>query len=255
MVRRANHVRSLDAEWGLKQVERGEENSTIHKRQPSKVEREIAARGGESYKMNLRELCRYAAEQAQTIYEYRELLEGWGVDTQFRNGRMYVTDRDHDRYSFSVRKLDAALSNEGLEKTFRANVAATIHEKGRQVIEEQRSEVAEKNRILDLKESYLKTIRDAYLDYRRQAHNIQGTELSDFPKLKLSRPPEEIAHDPEVQRTILAYWRGADELRLKMASKVPYVRGAKGTKTESPSEGQRSHERQVDEHQRDNINR
>ena len=255
MVRRASRVRDLDAEWGLKQVERGMENSTIHKRQPSKVEREIEARGGESYKMNLRELCRYAAEQAQTIYEYRELLEGWGVDTQFRNGRMCVTDRDHDRYSFSVRKLDAALSNEGLEKAFRANVAATIHEKGKQVIEEHRSEVAERNRVRDLKDTYLKTIRDTYLEYRRHAHNIRGTELAEFPKLKLSRPPEEVARDPEVQRTILAYWRGADELRMQMASKVPYVRGTKGTKTASSPEGQRPPEHQVDEHQRDNINR
>ena len=58
----------------------------------------------------------------------------------------------------------------------------------------------------------------------RQAQSMEGTTLSMFPKLKLHRPPEEIAGDPEVRRTILAYWRGADELRVKLASDVPYAR-------------------------------
>ena len=53
---------------------------------------------------------------------------------------------------------------------------------------------------------------------------MEGTTLSKFPKLKLHRPPETIAGDPEVRRTILAYWRGADELRVKLASDVPYAR-------------------------------
>ena len=74
----------MDKAWGLKQVERDERNSSVHKKQPSKVEKEIEGRGGKSYKTNLRELCRIAAERSQDIYEYREMLEGWGVDTQFR---------------------------------------------------------------------------------------------------------------------------------------------------------------------------
>ena len=59
----------------MKQVERDERNSSVHKKQPSKVEKEIEGRGGESYKMNLRELCRLAADKAENIYEYREMLE------------------------------------------------------------------------------------------------------------------------------------------------------------------------------------
>ena len=51
---RAKHVRAMDAKWGLKQVERDEANSAVHKKQPSKIEREIEERGGESYKYNLR---------------------------------------------------------------------------------------------------------------------------------------------------------------------------------------------------------
>lgn len=53
--------------------------------------------------MNLRELCRLAADRAENIYEYREMLEGWGVDTQFRKGKLYVTDTDNSKYSFSSR--------------------------------------------------------------------------------------------------------------------------------------------------------
>lgn len=250
-VERARRIRRLDKEWGLRQVVAGEANSTIHKKQPSKTEKEIEARGGESYKTNLRELCRFAAEQAQTIYEYRELLEGWGVDTQFRNGRMYVTDRDNARYSFSVKKLDAELDGKGLERAFRANVAAAIHEKGKQVMEARQAAAAERERIQGLKDSYLKEIRDAYLSYRKKARSMAGTELSQFPKLKLSRPPKEVADDSEVQRAILAYWRGADELRAKVASKVPYVRRSKNVSGAASADGQRPTERQAGERERE----
>lgn len=207
---RANRVRTMDKEWGLQQVEEGVQNSKVHAKQPSKVEKEIESRGVRSYKTNLRELCQIAAQRAANLVEYRELLEGWGVDTQFRRGRMYVTDTDNARYSFSVTKLDASLNPEGLERAFRNNAAG--------------GSANGADRTETVRAEYLSGIRDAYLAYRRQAQSMEGTALSMFPKLKLHRPPEEIAGDPEVRRTILAYWRGADELRVKLASDVPYAR-------------------------------
>lgn len=212
---RANRVRKMDGEWGLRQVEAGERNSAVHKRQPGKTEREIEARGGKSYKRNLRELCRIAARRATGLVEYRELLEEWGVDTQFRNGRMYVTDRDNDRYSFSVSKLDADLSQGGLEQSFRRNAAS-------QGGDGAHTRASTRN----LKDAYLADIRSAYIAYRSAAREMEmkGTALRDFPKLRLRRPSMEIADDPEVKRTILAYWRGADELRVRMASDAPVVR-------------------------------
>ena len=228
-VKRASRIRAMDAEWGLHQVERDEANSRIHKKQPSKVEKEIEARGGRSYKYNLRELCRIAAQRAEDIYEYREMLEGWGVETEFRNGRMYATDTDHSRYSFSVKRLDADLGPEGLARAFDANLAAHLHEEGRAILAERQAQAAEAERIQSLKESYLKEIEGAYLRYREQAHGLQGTVLESFPKLKLPKPPKEGADDAEVRRTILAYWRGADELRVEMASNVPYARGGKAS--------------------------
>lgn len=223
-VRRASRIREMDAAWGLRQVEEGERNSAVHKKQPSKTEQEIEQRGGQSYKMNLRELCRIAAEKAENIYEYRELLERWGVDTEFRRGRMYVTDTDNARYSFSVRKLDADLTPQGLEQAFRANVAASIHAEGEAIVEARRAAEQEQVRIQSVMKDYLADIRETYIAYRRMAHGMKGAPIKDIPKLKLKRPPEEIAKDPEVTRTVLAYWRGADELRVKLASDVPYAR-------------------------------
>lgn len=226
-VRRASRIRKMDEAWGLKQVERDERNSSVHKKQPGKVEKEIESRGGRSYKANLRELCRIAAERSQDIYEYREMLEGWGVDTQFRKGKLYVTDTDNDRYSFSVAKLDADLNQNGLDRAFRENVAADIREKGRQVLDARAGARAEAGRIADVRDTYLTDIRAAYLGYRKSAHAMEGTPLAEFPKFEMRKPPKEIAGDPEVKRLWLAYRRGADELRAEMASGVPYARKAK----------------------------
>ncbi len=252
---RARRIRELDDTWELHQVEEGVRNSEIHKRQPSRAEKEIEGRGRRSYKTNLRDLCRIAAEQAQNIYEYREFLDDWGVDTQFRNGRLYVTDRDHARYSFSVTKLDADLDNTGLRAAFLANVGKSIHEAGERVREGKATQEREQERISELKSSYLENIRHIYLNYRREARAKQGTDLSKFPKLKLPRPPEEVANDKEVRRTILAYWRGADELRVEMASGVPYAREGSGSRGHSSVEGQPSTKRQEQERGQDSHHR
>lgn len=256
-VKRASRIRDLDREWGLKQVERDERNSAVHKRQPSKIEREIEARGGESYKTNTRELCRLAAEKAENIYDFRELLEGWGIETEFRNGRMYATDTDNSRYSFSVKRLDSDLDQKGLERAFLANMTSSIRANGERVIAEREAEARQRERVQGVKKAYLSRIREAYLGYRKKARSLKGTSLEKFPKFKVERPPEEVANDPEVKRAILAYWRGADELRTEMASNVPYVHG--GGKTAhgaaASTDVQRPQEREAGERGREDGNR
>lgn len=256
-VKRASRIRDLDREWGLKQVERDERNSAVHKRQPSKIEREIEARGGESYKTNTRELCRLAAEKAENIYDFRELLEGWGIETEFRNGRMYATDTDNPRYSFSVKRLDSDLDQKGLERAFLANMTSSIRANGERVIAEREAEARQRERVQGVKKAYLSRIREAYLGYRKKARSLKGTSLKKFPKFKVERPPEEVANDPEVKRAILAYWRGADELRTEMASNVPYVHG--GGKTAhgaaASTDVQRPQEREAGERGREDGNR
>ena len=191
-VERASRIRKMDKAWGLKQVERDERNSSVHKKQPSKVEKEIEGRGGESYKMNLRELCRLAADRAENIYEYREMLEGWGVDTQFRKGKLYVTDTDNSKYSFSLAKLDADLNANGLEDRFLQNVEADIEAKGAEIAEARAAVEAERQRVTGIRDAYLEEMRKTYLDYRKKAHGLEGTALAAFPKLELKRPPKEV---------------------------------------------------------------
>lgn len=92
------------------------------------------------------------------------MLEGWGVDTQFRKGRLYVTDTDNSKYSFSLAKLDADLNQNGLNRTFRANVVADIREKGRQAHEERVAVEAERQRVTGIRDAYLEEMRKSYLD-------------------------------------------------------------------------------------------
>ena len=57
----------------------------------------------------------------------------------------------------------------------------------------------------------------------------------EIPKLRLKRPPEEVAQDPEVRRTILAYWRGADELRRSVSSRKSKAGRTYGAGASEPS--------------------
>lgn len=241
-VERAKRVRSMDEKWNLRQVKEGERNSSIHKKQPSKTERMIEERGSRSYKTNLRELCRIAAEEAENIYDYRELLESWGVETSFEKGRMYVKDPDNNRHSFSVAKLDADLNAKGLDIAFTENVAKSIHAKGAEGLAARKAAQAEAVRIGEMKASYLSDIRKAYRDYREAVRGMEGAPISEIPKLKLPRPGAEIAGDSEVKRLLLACWRGADEFRARMSSTV--IAGKKNGGSAGNGGGmQKSHQR------------
>ena len=245
-VKRASRIRNLDREWGLKQVVEGERNSAVHKKQPSRIEKELAARGIDSYKTNLRELCRIAAGEAENIYDYRELLESWGVDTEFRRGRMYVTDKDNNRYTFSVAKLDADLGMKGLEDAFTANVAKSIRAEGSAAVAEKSGMEERSERVAEEKAGYLARIRKVYREYREMVHGMDGKPLADIPKLKLPRPDASIADDSEVKRLILACWRGADELRAEVSSTVLPKKKKTGGNAGSGG-SQRSHQVPVQE--------
>ena len=75
------------------------------------------------------------------------MLEGWGVDTQFRKGRLYVTDTDNSKYSFSLAKLDADLNANGLEERFLQNVEADIEPRARKSPRPERQSKAERQRV------------------------------------------------------------------------------------------------------------
>ena len=195
--KRVSRIRSMDEAWGLKQVEEGKINSTTHHKQPSRVEKEIEKNGIRSYKTNLRELLRIAAHRTDNLVEFREQLDQWGVETSFRNGRMYATDKDNAKYSFSVLKLDAHLAPFARDLNY-------TYEKADQ--------------LAKIKTAYLDKINLHYQNYRKEIQTIGKKQLNDLPKLKLPKPPQELERDQDTKRTILSVWRRADQLRYELSS-------------------------------------
>ena len=119
------------------------------------------------------------------------------------------------------------MSANGLEERFLDNVVTDIERRSDELAEAEAAVEAERQHVTGIRDTYLDDMRNAYLDYRKKAHGLEGTLLSEFPKLELTRPPKEVVDDPEVKRLWLAYRRGADELRVEMASGVPYARKPK----------------------------
>lgn len=206
---------------------------------------EIKARNAEAAAMrgcdleNLRELCRLAADKAENIYEYREMLEGWHVTVAERGGDLLIGDGDDP--SFEPTPLSGMcpeLTPEGLEERFLRNVEADIERKGAEIEAEYRAAEAERQRITGIRDAYLSDMRSAYLDYRKRAHGLEGAPLGEFPKLRLPSPPKEVRNDPEVKRMFLQYRHRADDLRLGLASGVPKKKGGGHGSGVAPAQGQ-----------------
>ena len=68
-VERANAMRDMDRKWGLRQMEAGVRNSRVHARQPTRQEREMAARGARSDKQYVREAVRASVAEARRAPE------------------------------------------------------------------------------------------------------------------------------------------------------------------------------------------
>lgn len=206
---------------------------------------EIKARNAEAAAMrgcdleNLRELCRLAADKAENIYEYREMLEGWHVTVAERGGDLLIGDGDDP--SFEPRPLSGMcpeLAGDGLENRFIRNVEADIERKGRQALAERAAARAEAARIEGIKQSYLASMASAFAEYRRDAREAKGTPLGEFPKLKLPKVPKEVRDDQEVKRAYLACRHKADDLRLGLASGVPKKKGGGHGSGVAPAQGQ-----------------
>lgn len=204
---------------------------------------EIRARNAEAamhaIEENLRELCRHAADKAENIYEYREMLEGWRVTVGERGGDLLIGDGDDP--SFEPRPLSdmcPELAGDGLESRFIRNVEADIERKGRQALAERAAARAEAARIEGIKQSYLASMASAFAEYRRDARAAKGTPLGEFPKLKLPKVPKEVRDDQEVRQAYLGYRYKADDLRLGLASGVPKKKGGGHGCGGAPAQGQ-----------------
>lgn len=193
----------------------GRENEEIRVRN-AKVASERMIEG------NLRELCRLAADRAEDIYEYREVLEGWRVSVSGSGHDLLIGDVDEPSViPLPLSKLCPELTPEGLEKCFRMNVKADIERRSAAIVKARAAAEDERRRVTGIRDAYLEEMRKAYLDYRKEAHGLEGTTLAAFPRLELRRPPKEVVDDPEVKRLWLAYRRDADVLRNELASGVP----------------------------------
>ena len=242
---RAATARALDAEWGLHQVVEGVPNSIVHALQPDRqgAEKRIAERAASrgvdpldaSCKGNLRELCRIFRNRAASLEEYREMLAGFGVETEVRDGRVYATDEDNRKYEFSLAKLDRSLSLDALEEAFSRNA------EGRRMVALE-AELRERRRRIEgyraMREGYLSDVEDRYREYRKLARSMEGTRFEDFPKFKVPRLPEALSEDMELKREALSFVYKGDELRARLATGVPGGRGSAGMGGGTRQQGQ-----------------
>lgn len=228
---RAQAVRDMDEFWGLRQVERGKQNSKVHPRQPSvgRVEKAIEERGGHSYKSDLRLLCQSAAMQAHGVGEYVGLLQDWGADVEEQNGRIYVSDAEHpaektgEPFRFEVGRLDRRLAMDVLLTVLKANEIRDAVEQINRVAEE-------KVAYRDRKAEYGQAAKAAFERYRKEAVAARGVDFKSFPKLALPKIPASLAKDTDVQRMCLSYKRQSEAMRRKLASGVPVgVKAGGGT--------------------------
>ena len=184
---------------------------------------EIDARNYASY--NVGELCRIAAERAESAYQWRTMLEEWGVAID--DGRpdglwLLDTDRPEDCW-MALSDVAPELAGDGLERALDATFRAPVRAEGAAILAERRAKEAEAARIQSLKDSYLKRIDALTSAYRREVAGMRGKAMDEIPKLKFPRPPKEVADDVDVQRRILAGWRKADEWRNSAARDAPRV--------------------------------
>ncbi|WP_162457451.1 relaxase/mobilization nuclease domain-containing protein [Gordonibacter urolithinfaciens] len=225
---RAATVRALDAEWGLRQVVEGAENSRIHKRQPHRAGAEgrileRAARRGRapeeaSYKYNLRKLCQGLARRSANLEEYRRLLGEWGVASEVRDGRIYVADMDNDARSFLLSRLDGTLAGDALEGTFGRAAENARLERLRSEVQAAERRAAEYQAA---KEAYLKAARRSCKEALCRIGESEGSKLKDLPRLRLPRIPEALARDAEVNRAVLGMARRVEAARCEAASDLP----------------------------------
>ena len=244
-IARANRMKDMDRIWGLKQVQEGKVNSKTHARQPSRIEKEIAKRGGHSFKTNLRALCQLASSNTNDIYSFRELLESWGVEVTFRHGKMLVTDEDHKHLAFSVARLDGSLAVNDLARAFTSQKFSGI-KTGLQ-------SGSMEDGFLEMRDQYLHSIRSLYQEYRSNIQNL-STSADLIPQLRLPRPPAEIANDPEVNRRLLAYWRGADELKETLDNDQASIPASKRQKS-THDNGSQHHQKVRQDHRQQNKSR
>lgn len=98
-IERANAVRDMDRKYGLAQMREGERNCRVHARQPSKAEREMAARGIRSNKSYIRDAIRASVSEVKNQPEVANKPRALAQALDAKGVKMSVTENGKD-FSF-----------------------------------------------------------------------------------------------------------------------------------------------------------
>ena len=120
-IERANAIRDMDREWGLRQVEANKRNSQVHARQPTRAEKEMAARGVRSDKQYIREAVTASMREAVRIPEGNKVralsdsLQAKGVKVApAKNAQDLTFERVSTGMKVSGEKLGRGFSMDGI---------------------------------------------------------------------------------------------------------------------------------------------
>ena len=134
---------------------------------------------------------------------------------------LWFLDRDRPEDCWmALADVAPELAGDGLGRALGATLRAHLRAA---ILAERRAKEAEAARVQSFKESYLKRVDDLTRAYRREVVGMRGRRMEEIPKLKLPRPPKEVAKDGDVQTRVLASLRMAEEWRATAARDAPSV--------------------------------
>lgn len=132
-VERANAMRDLDRKWGLREVRANERNSVVHARQPTRAEKEMAARGVRSDKEYIREAIKASVQDVQAYPDGNKLrflarsLDGKGVGmTVTKDGKDFAFERKSTGRIVRGVKLGKGFSMAGIARAVGMEAAKQV---------------------------------------------------------------------------------------------------------------------------------
>ena len=233
--KRAKRVRAMDATWNLQQVKKDEQNSKIHKRQPSKIEKELIKRKAHSYKRMLRKTCINVASKSLDIVDFCERLEQQNIRIEIKNNKLYVEDKSNTGIKFALNKLASELTNTNLISTFAQNQKAKSLEQQAhaQIVTASASErtesktatkdVAPKTKAQTTKtvqtpEAYIAKVKQSYARWKSDVKAYKGKPKANIPKFKMPKASDDVLANIDVKLLRLNCKRGSDALREKLCA-------------------------------------
>lgn len=232
---RAKRIRNLDASWNLQQVKKDEQNSKIHKRQPSKIEKELIKRKAHSYKRMLRRTCIDVASKSLDIVDFCERLEQQNIRTEIKNNKLYVEDKNNTGIKFSLSKLASELTNINLISTFEQNKKLkSVEQQARvqtvtaSVSERTESKTATKDvapkqktqttKTVQTPEGYIAEVKQQYACWKSEVKQFKGKPKAEIPKFKMPKANDDVLANIDVKLLRLNCKRGSDALREKLCA-------------------------------------